>query len=410
MRRRLPGTRADRAIIAAALVVVVVVGIATGAARSGPPTPYSSGSTAASGTLALYRWVAALGYRPRQLTDGPLRPAGLRALVVLEPQAAFAPGEIAAMRRWLQGGGVLVLLEDDGGDPALANAFGLAMQPLPTPGGLSGILNGNGVYGAAPVQPLLMHPPLHGLSADVTAGVYGGGTGAIPLLGSGGVRRPGGGARTRVPPPDAANPVLVYERVGRGRLYAGSIPAVVTNGQIARSENRRLMPNLLAGLPAGAAVGFDEYHLVIAPASQPTLGAVLVTTDWGRALIYALALAAAYIVLTGRRLGRPLRAVPERGRSLMEYVTSMAATFRRAGLRDRVLALWQDDLRRTLSGPAGARGRSDADLVAEAAQRARLSPDEESEALALLRPRAAIGEAALVDLCRRIARLQERVD
>jgi hypothetical protein len=171
-------------------------------------------------------------------------------------------------------------------------------------------------------------------------------------------------------------------------------------------------------------------------------------------LLYALALIFAYVVLTGRRLGRPLRTIPERGRSLAEYVISMAAIFRRAGLRSRVLALWQADLRRDLAGPGGVRGRTDADLVAEAARRADLTPEEQDEALTLLRAREAatcearrparagrsvaplrglrprvgeaheagghawrgsatrrggLGEGALVELCARIAHLQRRL-
>jgi hypothetical protein len=184
---------------------------------------------------------------------------------------------------------------------------------------------------------------------------------------------------------------------------------VATNGLIAAGDNRRLVPNMLADLPAGARVGFDDYHLGTAAPAPTTLGAVLTTAGWGRALLYALALIFAYVVLTGRRLGRPLRAVPERGRSLAEYVISMAAIFRRAGLRSRVLALWQADLRRDLAGPGGVRGRADADLAAEAARRAGLTPEEQDEALTLLRAREALGEGTLVELCARIAQLQRRL-
>ena len=184
---------------------------------------------------------------------------------------------------------------------------------------------------------------------------------------------------------------------------------MATNGLIAAGDNRRLVPNMLAGLPAGARVGFDDYHLGTAAPEPTTLGAVLTTAGWGRALLYALALTFAFVVLTGRRLGRPLRAVPERGRSLAEYVISMAAIFRRAGLRSRVLALWQADLRRDLAGPGGVRGHTDADLVAEAARRAGLTPEEQDEALTLLRAREALGEGALVELCARIAQLQRRL-
>lgn len=403
--------RADVVIVAVALVVLVVAGIAIYGGQSGPPTPYASDSAASDGTLALYRWVTALGFNARRLDATPRPAADVRALFVLEPRAAFPASEAAATLRWVRNGGTLVLLED-GGDATLPAALHVSIRSLSTVPGLPIFSANPAPYGAAPVQPLLAHPPLRGLNVTVTSGVYGTAPGVVPVLGSGGLRAPDARAGSRVARPDAANPVLVYERIGRGRVYAGSTPAVVTNGLIAVGDNRQLVPNLLAGIPPGAGVGFDDYHLVVHPVAAPapaTLGQALVSTGWGRALLYALALVGAYVVLTGRRMGRPLRGVPERGRSLAEYVVSMAAIFRRAGLRTRVLALWQDDLRHNLAGTGGVRARSDQDIVDEAARRANLTPQEQAEALILLRSRDGLDEAALVELCGRIARLQARL-
>jgi hypothetical protein len=47
--------------------------------------------------------------------------------------------------------------------------------------------------------------------------------------------------------------------------------------------------------------------------------------------------------------------------------------------------------------------------VAEAARRADLTPEEQDEALTLLRAREGLGEGALVELCARIAQLQRRL-
>jgi len=408
-------TRANAIIVGLALVVLIVVGGAVATAQRTPPAAYDSASAAPSGTLALYRWIAALGYTPRRLTAGPLRSdnlSGLGVLIVLQPRQDFSPAEADAALRWAHGGGTLVLLEDEnGGETTLLGRLGLRVDPLGASVDPATLASGTVPYGAAPVQPLLLRPSLRGLDTTVTAGVTGGAPGVIPVLGAGGLRYPGAPAHARVLPPDASTPALVYERWGRGRVYAGSTPGMLTNGRIAAGDNRRLVPNLLAGLPAGAAVGLDDYHLVPHTATQQplTLNDVLAVTAWGRALLYALALVFLYIVLTGRRLGRPLRPVPERGRSLAEYVISMAAIFRRAGLRVRVLDLWQGSLRRTLAGPGGLRGRADAEVVAEAARRANLTPEESNEALTLLRARPALNERGLVELCRRIARLQQRL-
>jgi hypothetical protein len=400
--------RADTAIAALALVVLVAAGIIANAAQPAPSTPYASTSAAGNGTLALYRWVAALGFRAQRLTAAPWRPGAARALFVLEPQIPFSAAEIAATVQWVRNGGTLILLLD-GGDPPLTAAFHLEVTPLPGPGLLNALKNAPTPYGAAPLQPLLAHPPLRGLNVQAASGVYGTEPGVVPVLGYGGVRPPGSNPRARISAPDARNPILVYERLGRGRVYACSAPAVLTNSLIAAGENRRLVINVLAGIALGSAIGFDDYHLTATAPAPATLQDALTSTAWGRALLYALALVFAYLVLTGRRLGRPLPVVPERGRSLAEYVISMAAIFRRAALRTRVLALWQDDLRRSLAGAGGVRGRDDDALVGEAGQRHGLTLQEQQEALTLLRPRPTLDERTLLDLCRRIAAVQARL-
>ncbi len=400
-------------IIAIGLVVLVGVGIVQATPRGAPPMPYGSASAAPDGTLALYRWLGDLGYHPVRLTTGPLQPASLRALFVLEPQAPYSDAEAAAIRRWAREGGTLVLLED-GSDTTLPAAFGLGIDTLPDPTTVGVFARGMTQGRPIPIQPLLNHPPLHELSTAPTAYIHGDSPGRITVLANS-VSRAATKGHPAVVEPDPAHPILLYERLGRGQVFAGTVPDALTNGSIAQGDNRRLALNVLAGLPPGAAVGFDEYHLVVssaatASAGPATLGDALTGTDWGRALLYALALAAAYIVLTGRRLGRPLRAVPERGRSLTEYVVSMASIFRRADLRSPVLGLWQNDLRQSLAGREGRRGRTDAQLVAEAGQRAGFTSQEQDDVLALLQPpRRDLSENALVSTCRRIALCQERL-
>jgi hypothetical protein len=371
----------------AVLILVVVAAIAYNGSGASP-VPYSSTSAAADGTLGLYLWLKSLGYRPQRL-DSPLPPTnGPAALVVLEPYTGFTAAEAAGTQRWVRQGGTLILLRDQGND-ALMSALHLRVA----------LITGASSDTAVPMQPVLNRPPLRRLSVTVSAEMQGTAPGVVAVLSaaaSDGSRRP----------------VLVYEAVGRGRVYAASTPDILTNGRIARADNRRLALNALAGLPTGAVVGFDEYHLVAhtAASAQPvSLDEAILGTGWGRSLIAAALLAAAYIALTGRRMGRPVPAIPERGRSLAEYIVSTAALFRRAGLRDRVLALWQDDLRRALAGPGGVRGRDDEALIGEATRRAHLLAEEQREAAILLQPRVAVGEGALIDLCGRMARLRDRV-
>src|SRR5262249_33976933 len=158
--------------------------------------------------------------------------------------------EAASTLRWVRQGGTLILLSDQGND-ALMSALHLRVAPIT--GGSSGT--------AVPVQPVLNHPPLHRLSVTVNSEMLGTAPWGVAVLSA----AASDGSRP---------PVLVYEALGRGRVYAGSTPDILTNGGIARADNRRLVLNALAGLPTAAAVGFDEYHLVAhtaAPARPLTL-------------------------------------------------------------------------------------------------------------------------------------------
>ncbi len=385
MRRRLTP---ETIISGFAVLILVVVAVVAYSGSGSSPVPYSSRSAAADGTLGLYLWLQSLGYRTERLDSALLPASGSAAVVVLEPYTGFTAAEAASTLRWVRQGGTLILLRDRGND-ALMAALHLHVEPI------AGAAPGS----ATPVQPLLNHPPLRRLSVTAYSEIRGTAPRVVTVLAA-------------TAPDGSRHAVLVYEGIGHGRVFAGSTPEVLTNGRIADADNRRLALNALAGLPPVATVGFDEYYLVAhspAPAQPVTLGEAIVGTGWGRSLIAAALLAAAYIVLTGRRMGRPVPALPERGRSLAEYIVSTAALFRRAGLRDRVLALWQDDLRRALAGPGGVRGRDDEALIGEATRRAHLLAEEQREATILLQPRTGISERALIDLCERMDRLRDRV-
>ncbi len=97
---------------------------------------------------------------------------------------------------------------------------------------------------------------------------------------------------------------------------------------------------------------FDEYHHGFR--TPPTLRRVAVQQGWAWPALYAVLVCATYIVLTGKRFGRP---VPLRSdvtrRSSAEYVQSMATLFRRAGKQDYILQHYRRELKRRLARPYG---------------------------------------------------------
>ncbi len=397
--------RSEHLIVVVSFVVLVVVSVVNVVARQPvpPALPYLSTSPAPGGSLALYTWLGAIDAVPKRLEKTPLDIHGLDTLFVLEPRTPYSQNDLAAVTNWVSKGGALVMLLDDKADARLPQAFGLNITALGFSTG-----TGRAASAPAPVQPLLAHPPLGALSVTPSAYIQSASPEVVPLLAA---TRTGAG-RGAASLADSTRPVLVYRAFGRGRVYAGTVPSVFSNKDIGRGDNRLLALNILAGKLPGGRVGFDDAH-ILPHVSEMTQAVSSLTdaiggTGWGRALLYALALLALYILFTGRRLGRALPAMPDRGRSLSEYVVSMAGIFRRAHLRGAVLTLWQDDLRRTLAGPGGRRERDDAALIDEAIRRADLSPDEREEALKILTPVERLSEQTLIADCRSIDRLRER--
>jgi hypothetical protein len=75
---------------------------------------------------------------------------------------------------------------------------------------------------------------------------------------------------------------------------------------------------------------------------------------WGWALVYVLAMLALYLLLTGRRFGRPVPLREEVARrSSAEYVESMADMFQRGKKRDFVLQHYYTRFKRRLAKPYG---------------------------------------------------------
>jgi hypothetical protein len=145
-------------------------------------------------------------------------------------------------------------------------------------------------------------------------------------------------ARRRIVPDDALRPELVAPdgewvavskpyREGRLFVFASSFP--FTNDGLRDAETARYMytmlterlnaaPSAAAGSATGPVVVFDEAHRAIPGTGGGASGEAslerriyrwVLGTSIGSAAVYALALVFVYLLLSGRRLGPPLRAV-----------------------------------------------------------------------------------------------------
>ena len=342
--------------------------------------PGSAHSAGESGALALQRWLGELGYQARNLEYSRWSiPDDAAALLVIGPtQVPFTEAEAEETLRWVRQGGTLVLLTPTpsllSGRNELLDALSARVvvpedaQPAPT---------------MEAVQPLLFSPPVGSVPAESDAALELDRDDWAPLL------RTGNGDS------------LVGIQEGNGYIYLGTAPFPLTNAGLREEGSGALALNLLARAPAGSTVLFDEYHHGYR--DTPTLRNVAFRQGWGWAIVYALGVVVLYIVLTGRRFGRPvpLRADVAR-RSSAEYIQSLAGLLRRGGKREYVLRHYHNALKRRLARPYGfVPPEDDAVFVAELQRRRALDDAQAAQLGTLLRRlRSTRGDEELVRLVR----------
>ncbi|MEZ4867098.1 MAG: DUF4350 domain-containing protein [Caldilineaceae bacterium] len=309
-------------------LLVSLVAFALLQGEPAPPRPYDPSSTAANGTRALWLWLEAMGLQVEELTTPAASlPAELRLIFVFPNQQPYSAAEADQLARWVQAGGTLVWVGPSASDEALIARFNI--EPGPPVDAL--------FFTVGQVQPLF---------PDLNEGIQLTGQAAtldlskspqsIPVLAT-----------------QDGQVTLALQPFGQGKIWQLSPYHGLTNGELREASQATLVPALLRGVAAGSLVFIDTYHLfgsgATAGASIQSLQDWLYLTTTGWATLFALLVTFLYLLLNGRRLGKPLPAQAEvRPREAAEYVIAMANLFRRAQRRAAVAQHHKQRLKRTL--------------------------------------------------------------
>jgi uncharacterized protein DUF4350 len=267
--------------------------------QPGPPAG-SSASAEPDGVEALYLWVQSLGGTPARLEQSAASNADV--LFVVQPEASIGDADRQAFEQVAARGGTLIVAGDSQAFQDYARALGMDVQPATA-----------GITASARSVDGLNLPVLSRLKLHSNA------SGAEPLL----TAPNGDWVALRTP----------YQQ---GTLIVIATPRLLSNvGLRDQTTARFVFRQLLANVPPGATLAFDErHHGPEAADTQPaSLSRLLFTTPVGWAIVYASGLVFVYVLLSGRRLGPPL---PARGpanvrRTMYEHVQMLADLYRRAG-------------------------------------------------------------------------------
>lgn len=374
MRRR----RIDPLLLAGSVLLALTVGLT---ALGTHPDDQDHGLTASvydegpGGAATLRRLIEAVGTRTVTLEGDRFEPrvGSARVLFMLRASELVTVQDVDAIRRYLRDGGTVIVAHNvEFFVLPLLEAFDIRLAQ----GALSRTTRLSGALFAA--------PPARQIETDVARELRLG-TGWDPIG------------------TDGRAPTVAMRTEGKGTLIVVGTVTPFFSGSLDAQDNARFAVALaLAASASGGAVAFDEYHHGMHP--PPSILAVVERTWPGRALLVGMILVFAYVVLTGRRLGKAQPLDPRPPRSSLEYVRGFAGLVRRAGRQEIV----RDRLRHELhAGLARAEGLDPATPFERVVERIRDSSATRADEVALLdaRLRHRLREHDLVRTVARVATL-----
>jgi hypothetical protein len=369
--------------VAAAALSITLLLLVLGTAPPSQNDDPSSRVAGKAGTLALYRWLGALGFNVHRIS-GRFDTSATDVLLIVDPRTAISDGDADAVMQALAHGTDVVLAVSPESQAQAGALLDRLRVNLDTARG-----SGNSV----PAQPFDAGERVHNVpmaaGSAIDAAPY-----LTPLLSQ-------SGAVT-----------AVAEKVGgAGHAYVLASAFPLSNDGLRDADSATLVLSLLERARGGA-IGFDEYHHgeVDVPADG---AAAIFESPLGLALLLGLVAVLCFLAVSGRRLGRPLPAHdPALVPTTASYIDAMAGLYSRSRDRGALASRYAQELRQRLAvgGGAHADAAGDGDfLAAVRTARPELGDDvaavlARARALAAARPDA----AALLALAEDVDDLERR--
>ena len=301
------------------LALALLIGGAAYFAQPKQDSPdHSSTSDAANGTSAARLFAQAMGHPTTQIEGNFSQPSQDGLMFVFTPTSQYSAQDANDTTNWVRRGGILVYASELG-DPELDRA--LSVTRINT--GVSG-------------QTQHASPVLDGVMT------VSGGQVAVPLNAS----------ADQVPILRSAGLATGYmQRFGQGTIVVLADPLILCNGYLDKTDNGRLLADLLGLVNPGSAVGFDEYHhgLILTDLAPQAW----VTTPWGAAILWFLVAIFIGLVLRGRRFGPVIQRPPEVARADAEWAVAVGELLRRSGARALTLGLLANASERAVAARTG---------------------------------------------------------
>ena len=335
----------------------------------------------------LYRVMQRLKFRVTKINAAqPARLDRLDALFLWSLRRELSDQEIEGIHRFVEDGGTLIVAGDHESLNSLLHHYGLEMRKAS---------NSFETSRRIPTDPIFPIRPVDEVYSNTDYAIQQTERDVAPLFGQG------------------TDYSIVTFHEGEGRAFFISCPNIFTRYGLRDDRNATFLYNLMSTLPHRARVGlaqFGYYAAGSASAANPLMY-LLFNTAGGLGVVYSGVIVFLFLILRGRRFGKPLAVEETHRRVSSEYVHAMTALYQKGDTRRAILRQIRDTFRSDLA----ARWHINPNLestsfVEEIARRKPIDTDEFLRLLTELEPRGTISEARLLSLAKQVEAYCDRAN
>ncbi len=327
----------------------------------------------------LYSVLRALNFRVTKIEAAqPARLDRLDVLFLWKLSETLDAEEIEDIHLFVKDGGILIVAGDHGSLDSLLFDYGLEMHRASKPLKISRRI---------PIDPIFPNRPVDEIYSTTNVAIQSMERDMAPLFGQ------------------EVDYSVVTFREGAGRVFFISCPDIFTYFGLKDERNAAFFYNLMTTLPHRARIGLAEldYYTFDSTETADPMFYLLFNTPGGLGFVYIGLIVFLFLILRGRRFGKPLVVEETHRRVSSEYVFAMTALYQKGNTRPAILKQIRDTFRFDLA----ARWRINSNLetatfVEEIARRKPIDTDELQRLLTALESDGDISDARLLSLAKQV--------
>lgn len=327
----------------------------------------------------LYSVLRGLKFRVTKIEAAqPARLDRLDALFLWQLNETLDAQEIEEIHHFVNDGGTLIVAGDHKSLDSLLSDYGLEMRRASKPLKISRRI---------PSDPIFPNRPVDEIYSATNVAIWSMGRDIAPLFGL------------------ETDYSVVTFREGDGRVFFMSCPDIFTYFGLEDERNSAFFYNLMMTLPPRARIGLAElrYYAFGSTETADPLSYLLFKTPGGLGIVYVGLIVFLFLILRGRRFGKPLVVEETHQRVSSEYVFAMTALYQKGNTRPAILKQIRDTFRLDLAARWSINSNLEtATFVEEIDKRKPIDTDELQQLLTALEPDGDISEARLLSLAKQV--------